>query len=184
VSELAKGKTLDEALTITRQDVANELDGLPPIKMHCSNLAADALKNAIENYRAKRKPASDIKAPAECKRITNAEEFVGRGMYLEVDDIGEFDEKRTLVYDRGTRSIELAVTLTAHTPRVVYVTPDKEDAFDAQHKKKLKAAGVKILYQSEILEIAGADEVEKVRIHNLDEDEEYELFMDAVVILN
>jgi len=184
VSELAKGKTLDEALTITRQDVANELDGLPPIKMHCSNLAADALKNAIENYRSKRKPAVDINAPAECKRITNAEEFVGRGMYLEVDDIGVFNEKRTLVYDRGARSIELALTLTEHAPRVVYVTPDKEEKFDAEQKKKLKAAGVKILYQSEILEIAGADEVEKVRIHNLDEDEEYDLFMDAVVILN
>ena len=53
VTELAKGKTLDEALEITRQDVANELDGLPPQKMHCSNLAADALHKAIEDYRKK-----------------------------------------------------------------------------------------------------------------------------------
>ena len=53
VTELAKGKTLDEALTITRQDVANELDGLPKQKMHCSNLAADALHKAIEDYRKK-----------------------------------------------------------------------------------------------------------------------------------
>ena len=54
ITELAKGKTLDEALEITRDDVAIELDGLPPIKMHCSNLAADALKAAIEDYRKKR----------------------------------------------------------------------------------------------------------------------------------
>jgi nitrogen fixation protein NifU and related proteins len=54
VTELAKGKTLDEALNITRQDVADELDGLPPIKMHCSNLAADALHEAIKNYRQKK----------------------------------------------------------------------------------------------------------------------------------
>lgn len=54
-TELAKGKTLDEAMTITRQDVADELGGLPPVKMHCSNLAADALHEAIENYRGKKK---------------------------------------------------------------------------------------------------------------------------------
>ena len=52
-TELAKGKTLDEALEITRQDVADELGGLPPVKMHCSNLAADALHKAIEDYRKK-----------------------------------------------------------------------------------------------------------------------------------
>ncbi|MBM3307233.1 MAG: Fe-S cluster assembly scaffold protein NifU [Candidatus Eisenbacteria bacterium] len=53
VTELAKGKTLDEAMTITRETVATELDGLPPQKMHCSNLAADALHKAIEDYRKK-----------------------------------------------------------------------------------------------------------------------------------
>ena len=53
VTELAKGKTLDEALSISRQDVADELDGLPKQKMHCSNLAADALHKAIEDYRKK-----------------------------------------------------------------------------------------------------------------------------------
>jgi nitrogen fixation NifU-like protein len=51
VTELAKGKTLEEADRITRQDVADELEGLPPKKMHCSNLAADALHEAIEDYR-------------------------------------------------------------------------------------------------------------------------------------
>ena len=54
-TELAKGKTLDEAMEITRQDVADELGGLPPVKMHCSNLAADALHEAIEDYRGKKK---------------------------------------------------------------------------------------------------------------------------------
>ena len=53
-TELAKGKTLDEAMEITRKDVADELGGLPPVKMHCSNLAADALHEAIENYRKKK----------------------------------------------------------------------------------------------------------------------------------
>jgi nitrogen fixation NifU-like protein len=55
ITELAKGKTLDEASKITRDNVANELDGLPPIKMHCSNLAADALREAIKDYKKKMK---------------------------------------------------------------------------------------------------------------------------------
>lgn len=53
VTEMVKGKTLEEALQITNKAVAEALDGLPPQKMHCSNLAADALHKAIEDYRAK-----------------------------------------------------------------------------------------------------------------------------------
>ena len=54
VTEMAKGLTLDEALKITKQDVADELGGLPPIKMHCSNLASDALHAAIKDYMEKK----------------------------------------------------------------------------------------------------------------------------------
>ena len=50
VTELAKGLTLEEALKITKQKVAEELGGLPPQKMHCSNLAADGLRRAIVDY--------------------------------------------------------------------------------------------------------------------------------------
>ena len=50
VSDLAKGKTTDEAIALTNQDVAKELGGLPPVKMHCSALAADALNEAIYAY--------------------------------------------------------------------------------------------------------------------------------------
>ncbi len=53
VTEMVKGKTLEEALAISKEAVANELGGLPPQKMHCSNLGADALKKAIEDYRSK-----------------------------------------------------------------------------------------------------------------------------------
>ncbi|MGQ9514105.1 MAG: iron-sulfur cluster assembly scaffold protein [Thermoproteota archaeon] len=62
ITELAKGKTIREALKITRNDVADALDGLPPIKMHCSNLAADALKAAIYNYLSKSMTEEEIKA--------------------------------------------------------------------------------------------------------------------------
>ena len=50
VTELVKGKSLDEALKISNQGVAEALGGLPPAKMHCSNLAADALHEAIKDY--------------------------------------------------------------------------------------------------------------------------------------
>ena len=55
LTEMVKGKKLDEAYKLTRDDVAKELGGLPAIKMHCSNLAADALKIAIDDYRKKKK---------------------------------------------------------------------------------------------------------------------------------
>ncbi len=55
ITELVKGKTLDEALSISKETVAEELGGLPPQKMHCSNLGADALRKAIEDYRSKKK---------------------------------------------------------------------------------------------------------------------------------
>ncbi len=55
LTELAKGKTLEQAKKLSRSDVADALGGLPLIKMHCSNLAADALHKAIEDYEKKRK---------------------------------------------------------------------------------------------------------------------------------
>lgn len=56
ITEMARGKTIEEAKKISRGDVAEALDGLPPQKMHCSNLASDGLKAAIEDYE-KRKAA-------------------------------------------------------------------------------------------------------------------------------
>jgi nitrogen fixation NifU-like protein len=55
VTEMVKGKSIEEALEISNRAVAEALDGLPPIKMHCSVLAEEALKSAIEDYLAKSK---------------------------------------------------------------------------------------------------------------------------------
>jgi nitrogen fixation NifU-like protein len=71
ITELAKGKTLDEALKITRGDVANALEGLPPVKMHCSNLAADALHAAVEDYRGK--ASGKVKREATTTEINRCE---------------------------------------------------------------------------------------------------------------
>jgi len=60
VTEMAKGKHVDEAMKITRNDVASELDGLPPKKMHCSNLAADALHEAIKDYKEKKESKEKV----------------------------------------------------------------------------------------------------------------------------
>jgi len=53
ITELVKGKSLKQALKITKQEVADSLGGLPPIKMHCSLLATDALREAIYDYLSK-----------------------------------------------------------------------------------------------------------------------------------
>lgn len=57
-TEMVKGKTLEEALALTNKDVARALGGLPANKLHCSNLAADAVHKAIEDYRGKVKPGA------------------------------------------------------------------------------------------------------------------------------
>ena len=73
VTELVKGQTLERALEISNQAVAKALDGLPPQKMHCSNLAADALHLAVDDYykkTGKKAPAKSSKAKAKPKAFT------------------------------------------------------------------------------------------------------------------
>jgi nitrogen fixation NifU-like protein len=57
VSEMAKGRTLEEAMKITPKSVADELEGLPKQKFHCSNLGAQALNKAIQDYLSKKQEA-------------------------------------------------------------------------------------------------------------------------------
>jgi len=68
VSEMAMGKTLDEAMKITNDTVAKELGGLPKNKLHCSNLGADALHAAIEDYRKKHQEAAAPERPKKAER--------------------------------------------------------------------------------------------------------------------
>lgn len=185
ITEMAKGKTLSEAYKITRSDVADELEGLPPIKMHCSNLAADALQAAIRNYRDGANPEVDVitACQLEEKNIIGFNEFLGKGTYKKVNNLSEFDDKRVLIIDNGEDSLKLALDLTEHTGRVVVVTYSKSTSGNAEIQEKLKISDVKILYQSELLEVKGFDDVEKVIIHDFDEDNNYELFLDKVILL-
>ena len=185
ITEMAKGKTLEEALKINRKDVADELDGLPPIKMHCSNLAADALRDAIKNYQNKKGHAPETVAEDEkiSGEIAGEKEFLNKGVFHDASDISPFKEKRTLIADRGEQSITAAIELSKHIPRVVFLTPGKDVSASEELTTKLKHANVKILYESELLEIQGMRTVEKVQIHDLNEDTKYELFVDAVILL-
>jgi FeS cluster assembly scaffold protein NifU len=186
-TEMAKGMKVDEAYKISRNDVAEELEGLPPIKMHCSNLASDALKAAIDNYRTKADSYVEVEAQAcsvpEIKVILGEDEFLGKGVYKKVNNLSEFNDKRVLIVDNGDNSLELALELIKHTGRVIVLTSARSTPGSEGLKKKLKLSDVKILYQSELLEIQGSDEVEKVIIHDYDEDEKYELFVDCVINL-
>lgn len=69
ITDLAIGKPLQKAFDISRRDVAESLDGLPPAKMHCSNLAADGLKAAINDYLQKqgKAPLGDVSPADECE---------------------------------------------------------------------------------------------------------------------
>jgi nitrogen fixation NifU-like protein len=64
-TEMIKGKSLDEAVNLSNKAVADALGGLPAQKMHCSNLAADAVRAAVEDYRTRRKGASQEKAEGD-----------------------------------------------------------------------------------------------------------------------
>jgi len=192
-TELVKGMTLDEALEVTRRDVADALDGLPPIKMHCSNLAADALHDAIKNYRSGKRlqplTAEEIAATGEGCGVREAtvveglDQYKGRGLYTAIDDVTALADKRVLIVDKGVASATLALALTEVTPRVVFLTELDVLGLPEDVATQVKRSDVKVLFQSRLLAVRGEGEVEKALIHDLDEDNEYELFVDAVVLL-
>ncbi|TFG27010.1 Fe-S cluster assembly scaffold protein NifU [Candidatus Thorarchaeota archaeon] len=184
-TEMVKGMTLDDALKVTRQDVADELDGLPPIKMHCSNLAADALHEAIKNYRRGigKEILEEKFDDEEHHCVIGQDKFLNKGVWYTIDDENELKNQRILILHSGDESIEQALDLTEVSDRVILLTPEKEIVTTPELEKQLEESSVKILYESRLLEIRGEFEVEKVLIKNLDEDEDYELFVDAVIII-
>jgi nitrogen fixation NifU-like protein len=191
ITELVRGLTLDDALKVSRGDVADALDGLPPVKMHCSNLAADALHEAVKNWREGITPELepvDESALGGCATgelpVLGVEEFDGKGVYTSAPDADALADMRVIVVDRGDDSARLAVALTEHTPRVVFMTAGKQPVLGDDVKSELKRSDVKLLAESRLLAVHGEFEVEKVLVHDLNEDEEYELVADALVLLD
>ena len=196
ITELVVGMGLDDALKVSRGDVADALEGLPPIKMHCSNLAADALHEAIKNWREGVKPEDAMKttAPAACvprpavvaeADIANLDDFVGKGAYrrVGVDEFEGLSDQRVVVLDTGDRAAQLAMDLTQYTGRVVLMCPAKEPSVTPAVRSALRLSDVKILAEAQPLELQGEGELERIRVHDLNEDEEYELTADAFVVL-
>ncbi|MFW9877589.1 MAG: NAD-binding protein [Candidatus Thorarchaeota archaeon] len=142
----------------------------------------------MDNYRLGSEPEVEVETACklEIKLILGFEEYIGKGTYKEIpENLEEFRDKRVLIVDSGDESLELAIKLTDYTGRVIVTTTSKEIPGREAIAKKLKHSDVKILRQSELIEIKGQlDEVEKVVLHDFDEDENYELFSDAVVYLD
>lgn len=196
ITELVQGMTLDDALKVSRGDVADALEGLPPIKMHCSNLAADALHEAIKNWRAGIKPEDAMKAlggsachpiPAAVAEIEIAglAEYEGKGFRrrVSVQELGDLADQRVVVLDTGDRAAQLAMDLTDHTGRVVLMTASKEPSVSPAMRSALRLSDVKVLAEAQPLELLGEGELERIRVHDVNEDEEYELTADVFVVL-
>ena len=193
-TEMVKGMTLDQAMKVTRKDVAEELDGLPPIKMHCSNLAADALHEAIKNYRAGNynKGTEKISETSETSEVTKINpqttvikgeiDYIGKGVSYQIKNYADFKDQRILILFKGDISIKIALELTKYTGRVILLTLEKEIKSDSELRKKLLRSDVKLLHEAKLLEILGEGEVEKVKILDMDEEDTFELFVDAVII--
>jgi nitrogen fixation NifU-like protein len=115
--------------------------------------------------------------------IQGAEELLGKGVYHAVKDPSVFVDKRVLIVDRGTASVDIALELAKHTGRVIFISPAKAPTSKDDPRTPLIRTDVKVVYEAEPIAVLGDDEVEKVRVHDLNEDEEYELFVDALVIL-
>jgi len=302
ITEMAKGLTLEEALKITRKDVADELEGLPPIKMHCSNLAADALHAAIKDYLSrKEKGEVGVQARVEGafdydvivvgggpagltaaiqtaarglsvavfegkswggvlstiypnKKILNfpglpdntlgrdfvtnllkqahelgvemKNEFVNevspekvvktsmgeyraraviiatgtlplacgipgeadftkgdKGVYYYVSYPEKFMGKRVLVYGNGEQALESALALENIADKITFAYKEKDlVGFDKNVKAVKRSDRIKLLSKTELVKIEGTDTVEKVVLHDLDEDEDFELVVDMVVL--
>ena len=104
ISELAKGKTLEEAMKISKKDIAEALEGLPPIKMHCSNLAAEGLHKAIENYLNRKKIIKELEEVVDRK---DAESLFRIGI-TGIEDLkkASMEEIANAVSDKGMERIK------------------------------------------------------------------------------
>jgi nitrogen fixation NifU-like protein len=105
ITDMAKGKTLDEAKKLTWKQAAEELDGLPPAKMHCSVLAVDTLRKAIKDYEIKHNLASED----EFKKTTIVEELK-HIIYPKVgEDIVSLKMVKYVGFENGVATVDIEI---------------------------------------------------------------------------
>jgi nitrogen fixation NifU-like protein len=102
-------------------------------------------------------------------------------VYIKDINRDELRDKRILILENGDESVELALELESISGRVVFVSMGTSINASDELKSKLKQSHVKVLKQSGLTQILGTNSVEKVVIHDFDEDETYELFVDAII---
>ena len=102
---------------------------------------------------------------------------------MNVDKLKELADQRVVVLDTGDRAAQLAMDLTQHTGRVVLHDHRQGAERDAAVRSALRLSDVKVLAEAQPLELQGEGELERIRVHDLNEDEEYELTADAFVVL-
>ena len=117
------------------------------------------------------------------KKLAGEDNFLDKGVFYKIDEYSSFKDKRTIIVVNGDKTAEAAIEISKYTPRVVLVTQLKNLPVKSDLRIKLNRTDVKVLYESKIIEIKGLNTVEKVLIHDLNEDEKYELFVDSVLIL-
>lgn len=185
ITEMVKGKSIEDALKVTRKDVADELDGLPPIKMHCSNLASDALHAAIRNYQiAHGNPEKGDKKISEgMGEVKGLTEFEGKGLNYEVGDYSQYKDKRTIILYSGEKSVDLALTLTQYTNRVVLATQEETIETTPEKKKELQEKSVKTITHAVLVEVQGEGTLDKVLFHDLEDGDEFAMFVDKMLLL-
>ena len=116
-------------------------------------------------------------------KLTSQRALTYLNLTIRVDDSDSFENQRILVLHTGDESIDAALELTSVTDRVVLLSAAKDIITTDDLLEELDTSSVKVITQGRLLEIRGEFEVEKVLIHNIEEDEDYELFVDAVVII-
>jgi len=121
-------------------------------------------------------PAGDV------KNVIGLAKFVGKGVFNGYEHPEQFRDKRVLVVEFDQKSVEFALALTEVTGRVILLSPLKELAMNDELKTRVKRSDIKLVTQAELVEVSGGSDLEKVRIHDLDEDEEYDLVVDAVIL--
>ena len=116
--------------------------------------------------------------------IQRLDEYDGKGLYRAARrPRATVADERVVVLDTGDDAARLAMDLTEHTGRVVLMTTGKEPSVSPAVRSALRLSDVKVLAEAQPLELLGEGELERIRVHDLNEDEEYELTADAFVVL-